>query len=231
MWVTNPDTGYPRHENDYFLTHNDLPDDPSNVIDNFEDGNLVEYIATDPVDTWIAKRLNHMQGNYMLAGRGERTGYNSWLISDLSLPNLPTRGDTFAFNWEARTVTSNPDNAKFFVMWANQNAESGGIHDHYAFEIEVAGDEVDVEYDDGGTDVSLGDQSVSLANYTPYRTIIHWDTDGSGRHRLQIRNRNSGNLICDYWSDADTRFDNGGIGFYVRHGLDVWIDSIVNLSV
>lgn len=231
-YAIDVDTGLFAHMDDTYRLGTDQPTDPSNVIDDFEDNDLVEYIATDPVGTWHSKRSNAMGGKYILEGDGASTGYNSWLISDLSLPNLPTRGDVFCFDWEVRNSANDLDNSKFFVLWANQDASSGGIHNHYAVEHEIYSTEVDIEVDVGGNDISLGDKNVpALDNYTRYRSTIDFDSAGDGRIGFKIQNLENGNILTDYYSDTDTRYDSGGIGFYIRHGLRLWVDNIVNLSV
>lgn len=226
----DPDTGLLGHKGDVYVLDVNEPD-PSNIIDDFEDNDLSEYRTTDPAGTWRVKRSNAMSGKYILEGRAADTGYNSYCISDNSLPNLPSRGDRFAFDWEARSSLPTADNAKFFCIFANQNASNQGIHDHYAIEHELGGQEIDVERDVGGTDVSLGDRNVPFDNYTRYRTIVGFDTDGTDRIHIRILNKDTGQYIVDYYSSPDTNYDAGGIGFYIRHDLNVWIDNIVNLSV
>lgn len=225
-----PDTWLYGHSDDVYVLDVDAPQ-PSQIIDDFEDNDLSEYRTTDPENTWHTKRSNAMGGNYILEGSAADTGYNSYCMSDSSLPNLPSRGDTFAFDWEARSSIISADNSKFFIIFANQNTSNQGIHDHYAVEHELGGQEIDVERDTNGTDVSLGDRNVSFDNYTRYRTTIGFNDDGSDRIHVHIRNKDTGSTVIDYYSESDTNYDSGGIGFYIRHDLNVWIDNITNLSV
>lgn len=228
-YAIDPDTGLLAHRNDVYKLDSQAPIDDTTIIDDFEDNNLSEYVASDPADTWTIKRSNSMGGKYLLYGRGADTGYNAWLMSDLSLPNLPVRGDTFSFDWEVRSSMPSADNSKFFFIFGAQDLHSGH-HNHYAVEHEVGSDEIDIEIDDGGTDISLGDDIVYFDNYTRYRTIIGWDTDGAGRFDIKIRNLESGNTVTNYRSESDTTFDDGGIGFYVRHELNVWIDDVIQVT-
>lgn len=226
----DPESGEYAHSNDVYKLDAFIPQ-PSKVIDYFEDNNLNEYQSTDPIGVWHTKRSNAMGGEYLIEGSGFDTGYNSWCMSDGSLPNLPTRGDVFSFEWEARSSINDVDNSKFFIIWANQNASQHGIHDNYAIEHELAGDEIDIERDVNGTDISLGDAQVPFDNYTRYRSTIDFDSDGSGNIGLHILNLENGVEVANVQSSSDTTYDTGGIGFYVRHKLNIWIDNVKNESV
>lgn len=225
-YAISPDTWTIAHRGDAYQLDIQGPKNEETIIDDYEDNNLSEYNASDPANTWTIKRSNSMSGDYLLYGRGAETGYNSWLMSDLSLPNLPVRGETMSFDWEVRSSMPSADNSKFFFIFGAQDLHSG-YHNHYAVEHEVGSDEIDIEIDQGGTDISLGDQVVVFDNYTRYRTTIAWDPDGSGRIRIHIRNIENGNVLTEYWSSSDTTFDSGGIGFYIRHELNVWIDDVI----
>lgn len=230
--VIDPDTGLPAHENDYYLQSLDSPppSQDNNIIDDFEDNDLSEYQADPDNGTWRIERSNAMGGEYILKGRGADTGYNAWVVSDNSLPNLPARGDRFRFDWEAVSGIPSNDNSKFFIQFGGQDGPTG-THNAYELEIEVATPEVDMQVDNGGTDTSLGDATIPLDNYTPYRTTIGWDTDGSGTFDISFMNRDTGNVVGSFTSSADTSFNGGNIAFYCRHELNVRIDNIINLSV
>lgn len=230
--VIDPDTGFPAHENDYYLTSLDglPPSKQDNIIDAFEDNSLSEYIAQPDNGTWRIERSNAMGGDYILKGRGMDTGYNAWIVSDTSLPNLPQRGDTFRFDWEAVSGIPSNDNSKFFVQFGGQDGPTG-THNAYELEIEVATAEVDMQVDDGGTDTSLGDATIPLDNYTSYRTTIAWDTDGNGQFDISFLNRDTGTVVGSITTDSDTTFNGGNIAFYCRHELNIRIDNIINLSV
>jgi len=181
-----------------------FPVDEEERPESFEDQDIGEYMG-DTVDFNLTDQ-QATTGRYSLAF--DSSDDNSYLTSYSGLENYPGMGDRFSY--QTRFGTGN----QYWTAFSFASQSGGGI-DHKEYEIEVRRDsnEVQLDWQGGGTDTTLAVDSSPTFNANEWYTVVT-DWKRNGTIFINVYDEQDNNIAS--LSDTNHTWTRGGIGWNVR---------------
>jgi hypothetical protein len=188
------------------------PDFPL-VVDDFEDGNLNEYVGATSAFTVSSTEV--FNGSNSLQ-RFDSTGTER-IVSQSGLQNYPQQGQEFGwFIYVPAASTSS--NIVSQISWAQQSTD-GTNTDGYIAQIRPAQNKYVLGRGGSGLINNTTETSVTWSNFTDkfLEERITWDTDGSMTAEIYDGAKDAGASLIASLSFTDTTHSSGGIGFELRN--------------
>jgi len=184
------------------------------IVDDFEDGNLNEYVGATSGFT-VQSNEEVFNGSNALK-RFDSTGTNR-IVSQSGLANYPQQGQEFG--WFVYVPSASlSSNVVSQISWGQQSTDGTGT-DGYITQIRPA----QSKYVLGRGGSSLGNQTnntnVTWSNFADrwLEERITWDTDGSMTAEIYDGEKDNGASLIASLSFSDTTHSSGGIGFELRN--------------
>lgn len=179
------------------ITVSESTEPGSNVIDDFEDQDVSEYVG----DTAAATLRTYpvQEGEYGLMMSSNSDGTATAITSTSGLPTYPTDGDTFRL-W--MYLGDSGVEARFY--FGASDADNA-----YRVTLSEGVDELQLEVLDAGSATDLGTAAVSLTTGTWYEVEITW-TDGGG---FTATVYDDGGTSLGSVSTIDATYLSGGVGW------------------
>jgi len=184
---------------DYIRVTDNL-DGGSSVIDDFEDGDMSEYIGD--TSEFVIQTSDVKNGIYAVEVTRSGSDLNAQSFDGLDL--YPSKGDKFRYWWKAE---SGPVNE-----FAYAHQKNSSKNERYIIESDPANDEIRLIYDNGPDQITKATASVTLSGNTWYENEIAWTDNGD--HELTVFDENGNSIASASYNNTD--FSGGGIILQVK---------------
>jgi len=172
-------------------------------IDNFEDGNILEYTGSTGFFTTTTN--NPVEGTTSLIHPSTATVATRSIISTSGLDNYPSAGDKFEVKTRASTYG---DNQQYICFFASSNMVPFESGDGYFLIFEYNVTKFRLVVQTNGSASFLASTSVSFTNGETYTTEVDTTTGGS----FAVTLKDSGGTVATL-SASDLTHSSGGFGF------------------
>jgi len=171
-------------------------------IDNFEDGNIVEYGGS--TNSFTTTTNNPIEGNTSLIFNDFGVGRRS-MISTSGLDNIPVAGQAFSVKTRASQYANNQS---YLCFGASADMVPLDAGDGYYILLEYNTSNLELNVQENGNNTVIDETGINYSDGETLTTEVDWGSNGS----FSVTVSDSGGTLATL-SGSDSRYSSGGFGF------------------
>lgn len=186
------------------------------LIDNFEDGNLLEYDNGDTESIHIDSN-DVYEGSYSVQVGNSTDGNVIFAWSSSGLGVYPSAGDKFRFYYKTKYGGSGSHNFRFAIQASDT---------YYNIYFKPWDSDFGLKEVSSGSGTTIQEVNYDYSGGNWYKIVVDWQSDGTITATLY--DASSGSQEAQVSGTPSNTYDSGGVGYWTNNNNDLlgWIDGI-----